>query len=215
MEDYGFDVEIVHSGEDAIGRVKEETYQVILLDIKMPVMNGVEVYKRVKGMCHEKGTAVIMMTAYSVDELISDAIKRGVYAVLRKPLDINEVLDVIKQAKEGALILIVEDDPAVSESLKNLLEDNGFRVVVMASGEKAVEYAKKNTEDIVFLDIKLPVMSGLEAYLRMKEYNPNMIALIMTAYRDEVSDIVDQALKSDCYACLYKPMNPKKSASDG
>ena len=209
LEDNNFEVDAVDDGQKAVQRLKQTVFDIILLDIKMPVMDGVETYKQIKDICKIKGTAVIMMTAYSLEEMVKEAIHDGVYAILRKPLNVEELLDTISQSKEGALVLVVEDDFEVAESIKYLLEDNGYRVNIMSSGEAAVEYAKKHTQDIILLDVKLPVMNGLETYLKIKEINPNSVAIMMTAYREEVDDIVKQALKNSVYTCLYKPLDPK------
>jgi len=208
LEDNNFEVDAVDDGQKAVQRLKQTVFDIILLDIKMPVMDGVELYKKIKEICKSQGTVVIMMTAYSVDELMKEAIHEGVYAIFRKPLNVEELLDTIRQAKEGALVLVVEDDPETAKSIKYLLEDNGYRVNVVSSGEAAVEYAKKHTQDIILLDVKLPVMNGLEAYLKIREINPHSVAIMMTAYREEVDEIVRQALDNSAYTCLYKPLDP-------
>jgi DNA-binding NtrC family response regulator len=53
----------------------------------------------------------------------------------------------------------------------------------------------------------LPFINGLETYLGIKEINPAAVAIIITAYRQEVSDLVDEALRNSAYTCLYKPLD--------
>ncbi|MCK5587590.1 MAG: response regulator, partial [Candidatus Lokiarchaeota archaeon] len=67
----------------------------IFMDIKMPLMNGVDTYKRIKKI--RPDTVVMMMTAYAVEDLVQEALKEGAYGVLYKPLDIENVLTLIKR----------------------------------------------------------------------------------------------------------------------
>ena len=73
------------------------------------------------------------------------------------------------------------------------------------SGEEAIGMAHENSYDIAIIDMKLPVINGLEVYLTIKKITPGLIAIMMTAYRQEMADLVEEALSNNAYACLYKP----------
>ncbi|MEA3459155.1 MAG: response regulator, partial [Chloroflexota bacterium] len=83
----------------------------------------------------------------------------------------------------------------------------GYQVGTALSGEEAIEIARENKYDTIFIDMKLPTINGLETYLAIKEVNPQVVAVMMTAYRREVSDLVEEALMKDAYTCLYKPFD--------
>jgi len=55
--------------------------------------------------------------------------------------------------------------------------------------------------------MKLPTINGLETYLAIKEINPEAVVIMMTAYRPEVTELVEEALDSNAYTCLYKPLD--------
>ncbi len=208
LNEKGYEAIAVDNGADGLKKVKEIAFDVILLDIKLPAMNGVEVFKRIKKISTK--ATVIMMTAYSVEDLIKDALKEGAYGVLHKPLDIDKVINMIETSKEnGALLMIVDDDVNARNTLKDVLEHKGYVVTLASDGQEAVDIAKERPLDIIFVDMKLPVLNGLETYLAIKEISPKLTAVIITAYRQEMKDLVGQALKKGAYSCLYKPFDPK------
>ena len=211
LEHLGYDVEVADNGFEAIERVKTRPFDVVLMDIRMPGINGVETCKEIKSL--RPDTAVMMMTAYSVEELVAEALERGAHGIMHKPLDIRRALEFIERVKESALVLIVDDDISTCRTLVDVLEEKGYRVGRASSGEEALALVREREFDIVFIEIKMPVMNGLEVYLSMKELRPNVKAVMMTGYRAEVEEIVDEALRNGVYTCLYKPFDLVKVMS--
>ena len=207
----GYDVEVAGNGFEAIERVKTRPFDVVLMDIRMPGINGVETCKEIKSL--RPDTAVMMMTAYSVEELVAEALERGAHGIMHKPLDIRRALEFIERVKESALVLIVDDDISTCRTLVDVLEEKGYRVGRASSGEEALALVREREFDIVFIEIKMPVMNGLEVYLSMRELRPNVKAVMMTGYRAEVEEIVDEALRNGVYTCLYKPFDLVKVLS--
>ena len=201
----GYETTKAESGLKALEIIKEKAFDVVLMDIKMPVMKGVETFKKLKEI--KKGTTVIMMTAFSVDDLIRDAINEGAYAVIRKPFEIETLVSMIERSKDGALIAVVDDDPEFSKSMKHVLERKGYGVVTCSTSEEAIACAKERKFDVFFIDMKLSLLNGLETYLNIKKYNPKAIAIIMTGYYEEMADLVQQAIEKGAYTCLHKPFN--------
>ena len=151
-----------------------------------------------------------MMTAYAVEDLIQDALKEGAYGVIYKPLDFEKILSLIeesKDTKQGGLILIVDDDPGTCKTLENVLTKKGYDVVISNTGEDAITKAKEKIFDIIFIDMKLPTLNGLETYLELKKINPKLIAIVITAYHQEMDDLVQEAMNNSAYTCLTKPIN--------
>jgi two-component system, NtrC family, response regulator HydG len=101
LEDEGYEVFTAKNGEDAIRMVKEQPFEVILMDIKMSGLSGVETFIEMKKI--NPTAKVIMVTAYSVESLIRQAIEEGAYAVLKKPLNMSILLkeiDIIIKSKK-------------------------------------------------------------------------------------------------------------------
>lgn len=205
LEKKGYPTSTAESGMQVIELVKERPFDVILMDVKMPVMNGLEAYKRIKQI--RPSTVVIFMTAFSVEDLVKDAIKDGAYAVIEKPFDIDIVVNMIEKSRNGALLAVVDDDPCLGKTMKSVLERKGYSVTTCLTGEEAIALAMDRPRDIFFIDMKLPVLNGLETYLEIRKANPKVVVVMMTAYRQEIDELVRQAIEKGAYSCLYKPFD--------
>ncbi len=85
-----YQVATADSGEAAVARVRADRFDAVLMDIRMPGLNGVQALRAIKSLA--PGIPVIMMTAYTRDELIAEAQQTTGFPVLGKPLDIDRVL---------------------------------------------------------------------------------------------------------------------------
>jgi two-component system response regulator HydG len=182
------------------------------MDIKMPVLDGLKTFRKIRQIA--PNTPVIMVTAYAVEELVRDALREGAYGFLKKPIDFDELLRLITQATgKGAMILVADNDRDLCANLKEVLSDRGYRVNVAYDGNMALEEATKNNFDVVLLDIVLPMLNGLETYLAIREFRPDVVAIVITGYRQEMSELVQQALQENVCTCLEKPIDIDKLLS--
>ncbi len=206
LEMRGYEVMTAHDGFQGLEMVKQDGFDLVLMDIRMPAMNGVETFKRLKEIAPE--TRVIMVTAFAVEDLIREALREGAYGILNKPLDFDELFELINQAGLGGeMILVADDDENLCNNMKDVLEDSGYRVSVAYDGNTAVEMAGKNNFDIVLVDLKMPIMNGLETYMAIKNIRPDIVAIVITGYAKDMSDMVQEAIKKNAYTCLEKPIN--------
>jgi len=210
LKDY--EVVTAYDGFKGLDLVKENGFDLILMDVKMPVMDGVKTYKKIKEVAAD--TPVIMVTAYAVEDLIREALREGAYGSLKKPIDFDDLLELIKQATgRGAMILVADDDENLCANMQQILSDKGYRVSVAYNGNEAVEKAEKNHFDIMLLDMKLPPINGLETYLAVRQFRPSIVTIVITGYRRETDELVQQALKKSCYTCLEKPIDMDRLVS--
>ncbi|MFN3285974.1 MAG: ANTAR domain-containing response regulator [bacterium] len=101
-------------------------------------------------------------------------------------------------------IVIADDEALIRMGLRAMLEDRGYRVVGEASdGKRAVELVQRLRPDLVFLDVKMPEMDGLEAAARIQEVRPTPVVLL-TAYSER--ELVKQAQRAGVLAYLVKPI---------
>ena len=109
---------------------------------------------------------------------------------------------------ERAHILVVDDNISLCKSMALVLEHNGYAVTVAIDGLEAMDRVRERHFDVTFMDIKMPVMDGVETYRRIKRIRPDPMVIMMTAY--SVENLVDEALQEGAYSVLHKPMEMDK-----
>jgi DNA-binding response OmpR family regulator len=75
------------------------------------------------------------------------------------------------------------------------------------TGEEAIAMAREESYDIYFIDMKLPTINGLETHLAIRRIRSEAITIIMTAYGQEMSEMITSVLEKSAYSCLYKPLD--------
>ncbi len=200
-----YEVTVAYDGFQALELIRQNTFDLILMDVKMPAMNGVETFKKIKEIAPD--ISVIMVTAYAVEDLIREALREGAFGILKKPMNLDRLFPLIEKATQGGgLILIVDDDRDLADNLKSVLTEKGFQVMVAFDGDMAEQKAREAKFDIILLDMKLPPLNGLETYMIIRDIRPQVVAILITGYPHETNGLVQQALREEAYLCLEKPI---------
>lgn len=109
-------------------------------------------------------------------------------------------------------MMIVDDSPMIHNLLRKTLERNGYEVCAdAANGREGVELFEKNNPDLIFMDITMPVMDGIEATKMIKEKNPAVKIIMLTAMGDD--EIIEQANSIGVDVFLKKPFDDYKIIS--
>ncbi len=101
-------------------------------------------------------------------------------------------------------VLVVDDDKTVRDFLIRFLKLQQIDSQPAEDGIAAIELAKKEKFDLVFMDIRMPKMNGLQAYVELKKYNPDLACIFMTGYATEAG-LLDSMTSSPVTVCLRKP----------
>jgi len=197
---FGLEVDAARDGAESLRMVeaahaRQLDYELVLMDWKMPTMDGVEAVRQIQAL--ELGTlpAVIMVTAFGRDEAMVAASGRGAHlnAVLTKPITASTLLEAVGEALgkgrttqsrieskaqgqqqiaarlHGARVLLVEDNDLNQELALELLGQAGITVVLAEHGEQALDIlASDPAFDGVLMDCQMPVMDGYEATRRLR-----------------------------------------------
>ena len=233
MDEAGIKTDTCLCGKDALDMLgvchaKHEPYNLVLLDWKMPEMDGVEVAKEIRKR-YDNETTVIILTAYNWDEIMNEALHIGVDSFLAKPLFASSVIDeFIRIAKRNSLnilnekrraelggrhILLAEDVMINAEIVKELMRFRGAEIDYAENGRVAVEKFEKSKTghyDAILMDVRMPEMDGLEATKTIRAlHRPDakvvpIIAMTANAFDEDVQ----RSLQAGMNAHLSKPVEP-------
>lgn len=238
LSSFKMEVDTVSDGKSAIKRLEEAVirgtpYDVVLLDWIMPGMDGIETARRIKkNTLLAKVPAMLMVTANGREEAYEEADKVGLDGFLLKPvygsviyntllqiLGIETVAGQLMLEKEtenvvelenirGAQILLVDDNPINRDVGTAFLEDVGMVVEVVANGQECLDALALKSFDLVFMDIQMPEMDGLEATrkIRLDEKYNNLPIIAMTAHA--MTGDREKSLAAGMNDHITKPIDP-------
>jgi two-component system response regulator HydG len=200
----GYDASDAYSGQEAVEKVRAALFDCVLMDIKMPGNGGINAMQMIKDLLPD--LPVILMSAYATEELAAEAKKQGAYAVLTKPFDVQMVLSFLSLLRREESILIVDDDPLFCRTLTDILQARGCRVQSEDDPGRVLDHMKEEYKLVVVLDIKLGDTNGLDVLKAIRTKYPTKPVLLVTGYRDQMTDSIKKGLEIGAYTCLYKPL---------
>ena len=233
LDEVGIKADICLSGEEALNMLevqhaKHSPYNLVLLDWKMPEMDGLEVARQIRKR-YDNETTVIILTSFNWDEIMDEALHIGVDSFVAKPLFASNVIDEFerlarknnmslfrekKQADlKGTRILLAEDIFINAEIMKQLLVMKEAAIDHAENGKLAVEMfegSEPGTYDAILMDVRMPEMDGLEATQAIRALDrPDaksvpIIAMTANAFDEDVQ----RSLQVGMNAHLSKPVEP-------
>jgi two-component system response regulator HydG len=211
LEEEDYRVVTAVGGEEAIRQVEKSDFDVILMDIKMPGLNGVDAFVEMKR--RKPCVKVVMCTAYIVESLIRKALEEGAFAVLNKPFEMDllfKTLEMVTQRENCGVILVADRDRKLCAEIQEVLCDQGHSVVVAHDGADALRKAGQHCFDILILDINLPVVNGLDVHRAIKATQASVLFTIIVGYATEINTAVQQDLRREKeLTTLLKPLDTK------
>jgi two-component system response regulator HydG len=200
----GFAAVPAFSGEEAVEIVRGERPDCVLMDVKMPGIDGVEALRMMKEMAPD--LPVVLMSAYSTGDQAEEAKRRGAYSVLTKPIDIQQLLSFLFLLRKEQSILVVDDDPEFCRTLKDVLQSRNYQVETEDDPEKVLGRLELGYELAVVLDLKPGNADGLDVLRDIRRCYPAKPVILVTGYREEMADSIEKGLLIGAYTCLYKPL---------
>ena len=176
----GHAVTVAYSGEAGLAMFRNSEFDVTPMDVQLPGMNGVQTFFELSKV--RPGAKIIMMTGFSVEHLLAQAIEDGVGGLLHKPFADGELLATFERVKPRGLVVVVDDDPDAAVGLKSLLLRNDCSVQIACSEEQAMDTVAAGSVDCLVLDLRAPVLSSLEVYLRLKKAGRVMRTIVVAAH---------------------------------
>ncbi len=199
LESFSFEVNLAASGEEALEEIaradRDKPFELVIMDWKMPGMDGIEASERIKtNRALSKIPAIVVVTAYGREEIMQQADEIGLEGFLLKPVSSSVLFDAIMQALgkevqdgthvrrkkerrpddlkaiQGARVLLVEDNEINQQVAKEILEGAGLVVTIANDGREGVDLVQSSEFEAVLMDIQMPVMDGYEATRKIREW---------------------------------------------
>jgi two-component system, NtrC family, response regulator HydG len=203
--DLGYQVDTAHDGPSALELVDRQPYDIALLDLKMPGMDGLTLYREIKK--RHAGTVSLLVTAFAGATTAEEALSAGAWKVLAKPVDFSKLLHLVEKALDQPLVLVVDDDRDLCENLWDLLRDRDFRVCLAHDLHNAAEKLRDSSFDVVLIDMRIPDGDGGSVFRMVRTSNPESRTVLITGYRADMNQLVAQLLAEGADAVQYKPFH--------
>ena len=205
LTDLGYHVDMAHDGTTALELVPRSAYDIALLDLKMPGMDGLTLYREIKKV--RSGTVAIIVTAYASSATAEEALTAGAWQILSKPVEFPRLLALVDQAVGQPLIMVVDDDQDLCATLWDLLREGGYRVCLAHDEHEAAERLKDCSFRVVLIDMRLPDGDGTEVFRLVRSSTPQARTIVITGHRSEMDELVQEVLKEGADAVCYKPFD--------
>ena len=234
IESLGANAEYAHSGPEAIGMIEHkhlsgQNYDVVIIDWKMPDVDGVETIRRIRSQI-DKNIPILLISAYDWSDIEDKAKEAGANGFVSKPLFRSTLYDKInaligKESKsiepeddysdlQGLHILVAEDNDINWEIISAMLAMFGITTDRAENGQVCVDMmrsAQKQSYELIFMDIQMPQMNGLDATRAIRKLEDPWAASIpivaMTA--DAFSENITECLNAGMNGHIAKPVDIK------
>jgi CheY-like chemotaxis protein len=216
----GYSVTAADSGKEALDMLRLERYDLVLLDIMMPGIDGYEVLKRIRSEPILQDTPVIMVTALSDEACIKRCLALGATDYVGKPFELSFLKSRIRQAvhalinlrrsnteANAAAVLVVEDDEVNRDLLVRRLNNAGYVAHTAGHGVEALNLINEHAYDLILLDIMMAQMDGYQTLQKIRaRASLKDTPIVMISALDDAGSIARcMELGADDY--IVKPYN--------
>jgi len=224
------DLDFSKSGFEGLETLeKNQDYDLILLDVNMPGMDGIEFIDHLAKLMPIKSTPIVMFTSVDIRDKLDNLKLLGIRGYIMKPIKKKELIEKIheitgseaedetkdiekiqQRSKTEKNILIVEDNEMNKKTLEIMLEQKKYPTMTASNGKEGLEMYKNNKDNIglIFMDIQMPVMNGYDSTIEIRKENKEIPIIAITAYG--MTKDIEKIKKSGINDILVKPVKSKE-----
>ena len=170
LEQAGVDVDVVSDGNEAVQAMESKDYQAVLMDVQMPVLDGIDATIKIRKKERRKGKRcpIIALTAHALRGDRERCLQAGMDDYLAKPLDRNQLIEMLaKYMTKKALV--VSSDPASQHQIIQPLVHRGWGVVIAETGRMARYEASLAHFDMIVIDVSVPLKDAMETVQTIRQ----------------------------------------------
>jgi len=236
LESFGFEVYAAAGAKEAIAlfqenHTKENPFSILIIDWKMPSMNGLELAEHLR-QTTEKIPSVVMVTAFGIDTIKEATTNKTVDDYLLKPVNPSTLFDVInnllhltptrsksevssmvdmaeiRSQLNGRNVLLVDDNEMNLDLALELLKDVGIQVTMARNGLQAIEAVHSALFDCVLMDIQMPEMDGLTATQKIRQDDKHKLLPILAMTAHAMKGEAEKSIAAGMNQHITKPIDP-------
>jgi two-component system, NtrC family, response regulator HydG len=205
LELEGFEVYEAKNAEEALVRLEERPFDLVLSDIRMPGMSGVELCHVIRKTHHD--LPIILMTAFSVESLVYDAVNEGALLVLPKPFAIDQLIRILSSVILRPVVLVVDDTPEFAQTMTAALREVGLPARAVHDGKSALEAFTARDVSVCVVDMVMPELTGDAVIAKLRSLDPNVVVIAISGHD---VDSMFQKIAEHADSFLRKPIDPQQ-----
>lgn len=181
LEAGDFLVDVAYSGSEAIEKAADRAPDCVLMDLRMPGLDGVETFRRLKKSSPE--CCVIFMTAYAASELVAEAKEEGAVEVMPKPLDLKKVLGLLEAGAGRPSILVVGDPHGSKDALGKYLVEDDLHIRYARNVDEAVLQLAHGSWCAVIVDMEYGGRIGVDGLRVIRDLDPQASMILVSGVK--------------------------------
>jgi two-component system, NtrC family, response regulator HydG len=200
----GHRVSVVHSGQAAIDAYLENNFDLAFMDVMMPGKNGVESFLEIRRM--KPAASVFMMSGYSVEELMQQAVAGGALGYLDKPLEPDEVIRLTRNVGKCGMVLAASADRNASSAIKGALAQNGVTYNVIKHSRDIEAIAA--SDSVVVIDADLNLIDEVAVYRNLMKKGHEGPSILIPRHQPALPTSPNVLRDVGVTGILNKPFDP-------
>lgn len=211
------------SGEEALLKLTRGRFEVVLLDVSLPGMNGFELLREIESVAPD--IVPVMLSKLDDRETMQAALAGRAFSYLVKPCGLHEITEAVEQAfayrehpdaftftpeySRGKSVLVVDDEDHVRQNVVRYLEQEGYDVAGVSDGKEALFVLSQEQFNVVVLDLKMPKVDGTQVLRSIRENSPDTFVIILSVLNpadESRKGTRDELVTEGAFACLQKPI---------
>ncbi len=205
---HGWDPTPGYSGEEAIRAVTGKSFAAVIMDVKMPGLDGVEAFRLIRR--EHKHLPVILMTAYAAHELLAQAEREGVLTILPKPLPLARLTDTLAELARSGPVLVLDDEPEFLETIGDILSARDVDVIKASTLDETLQLLAETTPRVIVMDLQLGSLRPQDAVVAIKRVSPEVLLILYSGHPELIDETVARLPADWVHATLRKPFAPDR-----
>lgn len=206
----GYQVIGADNGKDGIKLAQKKKPDLIIMDMILPGMHGLEASIKLKENPETKKIPIIAVTVMDSSDFIRECYKEGISAFIKKPYDFKELFNTIEKnignQKMAKKILIIDNDPTLTTMITMSLARHGYQMISASDGKDGVNQAHMERPDLILLDKAMPGEGGITVFEELKKSDITMsIPIILMTDQLSPEEIEKSETQSGAEDYITKP----------